>query len=117
MIGCQSLDFLDYSTLLNKQYIMEKLEIILIVLMILGALVSMIIGKPMKNHLLEQTEIKNIGLFQMPFYIKDYHKMISETTDVSKKKKYQNFFLIFMISNLGFFVSGIILILIPGSSF
>ena len=109
MIGCKGLDF--------KKYLMEKLEIILIVLMILGALVSMIIGKPMRKHLLEQTKIKNNGLVQMPFYIKDYHKMISETKDVLKKKKYQNFFLIFMISNLGFFLCGIILILIPGSTF
>lgn len=95
---------------------MEILEIILIVLMILGALVSVIIGKPMRKHLLEETRIKNIGLFQMPFYIKDYNKMISETDDVSNRKKYQKFFIIFMLANLAFFLSGVILILIPGSS-
>ena len=96
---------------------MEILEIVLIVLMILGALVSMIISKPMRKHLLAQTKIKNIGLFQMPFYLKDYHKMMSETVDISKKKKYKSYFIIFMILNLGFFLAGILLILVPGSSF
>lgn len=96
---------------------MDILEIILVVLLILGALVSVIIGRPMRKHLLEQTKIKNIGLFQMPFYIKDYNKMISETDDVSNRKKYQNFFIVFMIANLIFFLAGVILILTPGSSF
>ena len=93
---------------------MEVLEILIIILMILGALVSIIIGIPMRKHLLTQTKIKNIGLFQMPFYLKDYYKMISETIDVSKRGKYKNYFTIFMISILGLFLFAILLLLIPG---
>lgn len=94
---------------------MEVLQVILVLLMILGALVSMIIGIPMRKHLLAQTKIKNIGLFQMPFYLKDYYRMIGETADSLDKKKYRNYFTIFMISSLSFVLFAIILLLIPGS--
>ena len=94
---------------------MEIQEIILIVLIILGALISMIVSIPMKKHLLAETKIKSIGLLQMPFYLKDYHKMINESSDIPKKKRYQTYFTVFMISNIGFVLSAIILLIIPGS--
>ena len=98
-----------------QDHTMEVIELILVALMILGVLISLLIGMPMRKHLLAQTEIKKIGLFQMPFYLKDYHRMISETIEVSKKKKFQTYFTIFMISNLSFILFAIILLLIPGS--
>ena len=92
---------------------MEILEIVLIALMILGALVSLIIGTPMRKHLLAETKIKSIGLFQITFYLKDYNKMIEDTDDPSKKRKYRSYLIIFMVANLGFIVFGAILLLMP----
>jgi len=95
---------------------MEVLEIVLIVLIILGALLATIVSGPMRKHLIAETEIKKIGLFQMPFYLKDYYKLVNDTTDVSKKKKFRTHYTLFMIANLAFILCAILLLLIPGSS-
>lgn len=95
---------------------MEVLEIIIVILLILGVLVSIIISRPMSKHLVAETEIKRIGLFQMPFFIKDYYKMMNDATEKSKKKKFKIYYIIFMITNLGFILSAILLIIIPGTS-
>lgn len=94
---------------------MEILEPVLVVLLIVSVIISVFIGLPMRKHLLAETEIRKIGLFQMPFYLKDYHRMIYETENVSNRNKYRKYFTIFLISNTAFIIAGIILILMPGS--
>ncbi len=94
---------------------MEIFEIVLIALMILGLFISMIVAYPMRKHLMIETDIKNIGLFQMPFYLKDYNSMIGKVENISDRNKYRRYFIIFLISNTGFIVAGIILLFLPGS--
>ena len=92
---------------------MEFFEIILIMLLILGALLSMIVSEPMRRHLKKDTKHKKISFFQMPFYLKDYYKMLTEITDSRKKRRYNVFFIIFMTSTLVFMISGIVLLVLP----
>ena len=87
---------------------MEALELVLIILMIAGALVSLIIALPMKRHLLSQKKVKRILFFQMPFYLKDYYKMVSDTEDLFLRRKFRTFYIIFMTGYLGFILSAII---------
>jgi hypothetical protein len=92
------------------------MEIVLVVLLILGVLLSMIIGMPMRRHLLEHTHIKKIGLFQMPFYMKDYQKMIVDSEDLARKKKFQAYLSIYLLANLIFIIAALILLLQPEMS-
>lgn len=95
---------------------MEVFDLTLAALMILAVLVSLAIGMPMRKHLLSKLKAKNIGLFQMPFYLKDYYSMMIETTEASEKRKFRIYFTIFMISNLAFVIFAILLLLTPGST-
>ena len=93
---------------------METLELSLIILLILCVLISMIISRPMRKHLLADTGIKRIDLFQMPFYLKDYNKMIADCDDPAKKSRYRSFFIVFLLSNLVFILAAIALFMLPG---
>jgi hypothetical protein len=95
---------------------METFAIMMIVLMILGLMLAMILGLPMRKHLLKETEIKRILLFQMPFYLKDYNKMIEDTEDPLKKSRYRLFFILFMLSSLLSIIAGILLLFSPEST-
>ena len=86
------------------------MDIVLTVALITGVVVSMILGLPMRKHLLRETEIKTIMLFQIPFYLKDYNKMIDDDDDASKKRRFRTFFIIYLLSNLLIVAAGLILI-------
>lgn len=95
---------------------MEGLELTFAAFMILGILVSLVMGMPMRKHLLAKLKVKRIGLFQMPFYLKDYQAMIGETTEASEKRKYRIYLTVFLVSNLTFVIFAILLLLTPGST-